>query len=135
MVRESIRQALSEIRGVARGDTLAHLHLRERLVAVAAISVALDAIGSAAMYFLERHADHTDIHNLGDAAFFASVQLLTVSSQMANPLTTGGRLVDLLLEFYAITVVATLAGSFGAFFLHRGREREAQAQLGGGSAT
>ena len=49
--------------------------------------------------------------------------------------TTGGRLVDLVLEFYAITVVATIAGSLGAFFLRRGREREADAEPDAGGTA
>jgi hypothetical protein len=40
---------------------------------------------------------------------------LTVSSQMPNPVTTGGRIVDIFLEVWAITVVATVAASFTAF--------------------
>jgi hypothetical protein len=54
---------------------------------------------------------------------------------MANPLTTGGRILDLVLEFYAITVVATVAGSLGAFFLHRAHEREAEAAAPGGTVA
>jgi len=34
----------------------------------------------------------------GDAAFFSAVQLLTVSSQIKNPLTTAGKVVDVALE-------------------------------------
>ena len=34
------------------------------------------------------------IHGFGDAAFFCSVQLLTISSSMTNPLTPVGKVVD-----------------------------------------
>jgi hypothetical protein len=44
------------------------------------------------------------------------VQLLTVSSQIRNPLTASGRIVDVFLEAWAIVVVAALAGTFAAFF-------------------
>lgn len=134
MLVHSLKRALSEIREVARGSTTTHLHLRDRLVAITVAALVLDIIGSVSMYFLERHAARTDIHDLGDAAFFTSAQLLTVSSAMVNPLTAGGRLLDLVLEFFAITVVATVAGSFGAFFLRRGHERDAEALPGGASA-
>ena len=120
MVAESLKRAWSEIVSVARGDTSTHEHLRGRLVAVTVIAVLLDVIGAGLMFLLEHNADRTEIHTIGDAAFFCTAQLLTVSSSMVNPLTTGGRIVDLVLEFYAITVVATIAGSFGAFFLRRG---------------
>jgi hypothetical protein len=34
---------------------------------------------------------------------------------MANPVTTGGRLVDLVLELWAVCVVAAAVGSVAAF--------------------
>ncbi len=121
---ESLRHAGSELVAVARGDTATHAHLRGRLVAVTVGALVLDVLGSTLMFLLERHVDRTDIHTIGDAAFFVTAQLLTVSSSMTNPLTAGGRVLDLVLELYAITVVATVAGSLGAFFLRRGHERE-----------
>jgi hypothetical protein len=57
-----------------------------------------------------------NIHGFGDAAFFCSVQLLTVSSSMTNPLTTVGKIVDVGLEAWAIFVVTAVAGSFATFF-------------------
>jgi hypothetical protein len=50
-----------------------------------------------------------DIHGYGDAAFFTAVQLLTISSAIANPLTTGGKIVDVTLEIWAIFVVTSIA--------------------------
>jgi hypothetical protein len=44
------------------------------------------------------------------------VQLLTVSSAITNPLTAGGRVVDVALEAWAIFVVTAVAGSFASFF-------------------
>jgi hypothetical protein len=44
------------------------------------------------------------------------VQLLTVSSQIKNPLTASGRIVDVFLEIWALFVVTAIAGSFAAFF-------------------
>jgi hypothetical protein len=35
-----------------------------------------------------------DIHGYGDAVFFTTVQLLTISSAITNPLTAGGKIVD-----------------------------------------
>ena len=53
--------------------------------------------------------DRGQINNLWDAFFFSTVQLLTVSSQMPNPVTTGGRIVDIALELTALRVVANSA--------------------------
>jgi len=135
VVARSLQLTLSDIRNVIRAATPTHAHLRDRLVAVAVISLGVDLVASILIYLFEHHAKGTDIHGWGDALFFTTAQLLTVSSSMVNPLTAGGRVLDLILELYAITVVATLAGSFAAFFQRRGHERDpalpaAQGQAG-----
>jgi hypothetical protein len=112
-----------EVRAVMRGESDTHRHLRERIVAIAAVTVVVDVICGVLIFLLERHAAGTDVKSIGSAMFFSSTQLLTVSSSMANPLTTAGRVLDVLMEAYAITVVASLAGSFGAFFHRRSHER------------
>ena len=117
------RPMVHEVRAVARAATPTHLHLRERLVAIALATLGVDVIGSILEYLLERHASGTHITNLGDALFWTTTQLLTVSSQLPNPLSTGGRIVDIFLQAWAISVVAALAGSFGAFFNRRSLER------------
>jgi hypothetical protein len=120
--------AAREIGAVARADTEAHRHLRERIVAIAAMSVVVDIVCALLTFLFERHAAGTDVKSIGSALFFSSTQLLTVSSSMANPLTTAGRVLDVAMEAYAITVVATLAGSFGAFFHRRSHERSEAAR-------
>jgi hypothetical protein len=93
-----------------------HRRLLARLAIVLVATVLVDACGTVAIYFLERHAKGTQIESLGDALFFTTVQLLTVSSQIKNPLTPGGRFVDVLLELWAVIVVAGSAGAIAAFF-------------------
>ena len=115
--------AVREIGRVARADTETHRHLRERIVAVVALSVVVDLVCAVLVFALERDASGTDIKSLGSALFFSSTQLLTVSSAMTNPLTTAGRILDVAMEAYAITVVASLAGMFAAFFHRRSDER------------
>ena len=90
--------------------------LLARLGLVVAVSVLLDAFGAIAIYFLERHAEGTEVTSFGDALFFTTTQLLTVSSQIKNPLTGWGRVVDVLLELWAVTAVAGSAGAIAAFF-------------------
>jgi hypothetical protein len=115
---------VEEIRKIARGSTPTHAHLRSRLVFVVVVTVALDAVASVLILGFERHAPGTKITNLGDAVFWTSTQLLTVSSQLPNPLSTPARVLDVFLQAYAISVVAVLAGSWGAFFHRRGMERD-----------
>src|SRR5690242_12370294 len=117
--------AVREIGRVIRADTETHRHLRERLVAVAALSIVVDLVCAVLVFVFERHAAGSDVKTVGSALFFSSTQLLTVSSSMTNPLTTAGRVLNVAMEAYAITVVASLAGMFGAFFHRRSDERRA----------
>jgi hypothetical protein len=93
-----------------------HRQLVGRLVAILLLTLIVDAIGSVLVYFAERHAPLTAIHNFGDALFFTTVQLLTISSQMPNPFTPFGRIVDIGLEVWGVLVVAGSAGAIASFF-------------------
>jgi hypothetical protein len=121
-----------EIRAVARAETETHRHLRERIVAVAAVSVVVNLVCGVLVFLFERHAPGSDVKSIGSALFFSSTQLLTVSSSMTNPLTTAGRVLDVAMEVYAITVVASLAGMFSAFFHRRSDERREAAKRASG---
>jgi len=93
-----------------------HRRLAARLVLVVAATLFLDLIGSVALFFAERHAQGTQIHTIGQSLFFVTTQLLTVSSSLANPLTPFGRVIDGLLELWAVLVVAGSAGAVASFF-------------------
>ena len=80
------------------------------------LTAIIDLVGTVLVYALERHAKQTEIHGFFDAFFFTTVQLLTVSSQIKNPLTVGGKIVDLFLEVWAVIVVAGSAGAIASFF-------------------
>jgi hypothetical protein len=114
-----LRHRLAEIGRVVRGETKTHAILRSRLVFLFVTTLTLDLVATMLMYVFERNADRSEITNIGDAFFWVSAQLTTVSSQMANPLTTPGRVLDIVLEVWAISVVATLAGSLASFFRTR----------------
>jgi uncharacterized membrane protein YwzB len=98
-----------------------HKRLVGRLLVVFLATVLVDLAGTVAIFFLDRHAKGTEIHNLFDAFFFTTVQLLTVSSQLKNPLTTAGRVVDIGLEMWAVVVVAGSAGAIANFFQDSGK--------------
>jgi hypothetical protein len=101
-----------------------HHVLRRRLREALVLVAILDAVGTVLMWLFEDDVGRSEIHNLWDAFFFSTVQLLTVSSQMPNPVTTGGRIVDILLELTALVLVSGIAGVFASFFLNLGGERE-----------
>jgi hypothetical protein len=125
VMSEPVRQrGLREIRNVLRGATPTHEHLRSRVSFVFGATLLLDAVASAFVLLFERDASGTQINNFGDAVFWTSTQLLTVSSQLPNPISTPARVLDIFLQAYAISVVAVLAGSFGAFFHRRGNEQD-----------
>jgi hypothetical protein len=120
---EARHRGVREIGDILHGRTPTHLHLRSRLAFVIGATVVVDAVASVLILIFERHAAGTEITNFGDAVFWTSTQLLTVSSQLRNPISAPARVLDVFLQAYAISVVAVLAGSFGAFFHRRGIER------------
>ena len=119
-----MRTAGREVRKVARASTPTHEHLRSRLLVLFFATVAIDVVASVLIFILERHQEGTEITSFGDSVFWTSTQLLTVSSQLPNPISTPARVLDVFLQAFAISVVALLAGSFGAFFHRRGVERD-----------
>jgi hypothetical protein len=111
-----------EVRMVARGASHTHRVLRSRLAFLTVGTVALDALATVLMYAFEHTRPDSGFHDIGGALFWVSAQLTTVSSQMPNPVTTPGRVLDILLEVWAVSVVATLAASLASFFLARHAE-------------
>jgi hypothetical protein len=93
-----------------------HRRLLARIVIAVCLSAIVDLAGAILMWSFERGARGSEIHGFGDAIFFSTVQILTVSSQLKNPVTHAGQIVDVALEFWAIFVVTAVAGSFASFF-------------------
>ncbi len=93
-----------------------HRRLAARLILVIIASLVVAAVGTVAFFLAERHAKGTQVHTLGQAGFFVTTQLLTVSSSIQNPLTPIGRLIDVALEAWAVLVVAGSAGAIASFF-------------------
>lgn len=92
-----------------------HRRLVARMTLIVVATVVVDAIGTVLVYALERDANGSKVHTVFDAFFFTTVQLLTISSQLPNPVTTGGRIVDIVLECWGVLVVAGTAGAFASF--------------------
>jgi len=123
-----MRAAALEARNIVRAETPTHGRFRDTLVAIAVVTVGIDLICSVLAFVFEHGAKQTEIKSFGGAIFWTSTQLLTVSSSVKNPISTPGRVLDVAMEAYAITVVASLAGSIGAFMIKRGRELEQAAE-------
>ncbi|MDQ6817339.1 MAG: hypothetical protein M3018_08035 [Actinomycetota bacterium] len=114
--------AAREFRDVLRAATATHRRLRDHLVTIIVATVGVDLFCSIVGFLLERHSQQTEVKTFGSAAFWTTTQLLTVSSQLKNPISVGGRILDVFMEIYAITVIASLAGAIGTFLHKRGEE-------------
>jgi hypothetical protein len=117
-----MRRAAREVYDVARAATDTHRRLRDHLSAIVIATIGVDLVCAVLAFLLERHSPETEIKTLGSALFWTSTQLLTVSSSLKNPISAGGRALDVLMEIWAITVIATLAGAVGSFLQKRGEE-------------
>jgi hypothetical protein len=93
-----------------------HRRLLARVVIAFCLSLVVDFVCATLMWSYERGLKGSAIHGFGDALFFSTVQILTVSSSLTNPVTHAGQIVDVVLEFWAIFVVTAVAGSFASFF-------------------
>jgi hypothetical protein len=120
-----VNHARREMIAVVQGQTRTHTHLRRRVLTIFLATAAISVVCTLVVYFTERHAVSTEIHNLFDAFLFSTSQLLTASS-VADPKTNFGKVLELFFDIWAITVVATLAGSFGAFFHQRSKEMNSE---------
>ena len=109
MVREELRRLLTWQER--------HRRLLARLIIALGLSVVVDLVAAVLIWHWEKGLKGSDIHGFGDAVFFSSVQILTVSSSAKNPLTALGKTVDVVLEIWAIAVITALAGSFSTFFV------------------
>jgi hypothetical protein len=121
-----MRRAGRELRAVARAETPTHRRDRDHLTVIVVATLGVDLVCTVLAFFLERHSAGTEIHTVGSAFFWTSTQLLTVSSQIKDPISFGGRALDIFMEAYAISVVATLAAATGAFIQKRGTELDAK---------
>ena len=123
-----LSEAAGEVREVLRAGTPTHGRLRDRLVAIALATAGFDVVCAVLAFLFEHHQKATQIDTFGSALFWTTTQLLTVSSSVQNPTSFPGRVLDVVMEVYAITVIASLAGALGAFLIKRGEEIDAAAK-------
>jgi hypothetical protein len=122
MLTDVMASSGREVRDVFRAATPTHRRLRDHLVTIMVATAGVDLVCAILAFLLEHHSQETEIKTFGSAIFWTTTQLLTVSSQIKNPISAGGRVLDVFMEIYAITVIATLAGAIGSFLQKRGTE-------------
>jgi hypothetical protein len=86
-----------------------HRRLFSRVLIAIALSIVVDFVGALLMWGFE-------IHGFGNALFFSTAQVLTVSSSLKYPVTHAGQIVDVGLEIWAVFVITAVAGAFASFF-------------------
>lgn len=101
---------------------VAKRRFRSRIALLTGASVALDLVAAALALVFERGANAAFSTYL-DALFWTTTQLLTVSSQLPNPERALTKILDVILEAWAIIVVASLAATFSDLLHHRTRHR------------
>jgi hypothetical protein len=121
-MRRILSSAAREGRGVMRAATATHRRLRDLLTVIVVATVGVDLVCAILAFLFERHAAGTEIHTFGSAIFWTTTQLLSVSSQLKNPISAPARVLDVFMEAYAISAIAALAGSIGSFLQKRGEE-------------
>jgi hypothetical protein len=129
-----LSSAAREFRDVLRAATATHRRLRDHLMTIAVATAGVDLLCAILAFLFERGSAQTEINTFGSAVFWTTTQLLTVSSQLKNPISAPGRVLDVFMEIYAITVIATLAGAIGSFLQKRGEEIEGKKRPAGASA-
>ena len=102
--------------------TVARARFRSRIATLAVASVALD-LAAAGIALASEHGARHAFAGYFDALFWTTTQLLTVSSQLPNPERTVTKVLDVVLEAWAIIVVASLAATFADFLHQRSRHR------------
>jgi hypothetical protein len=113
---EDLAARIEHEMGVARE------RFRTRIAMLAGASVVLDLVAAGLAKLFEQGAQHSFPTYFG-ALFWTTTQLLTVSSQLPNPERTATKVLDVLLEAWAIIVVASLAATFSDLLHHRTRHR------------
>lgn len=125
-LRRYARWLGKDVWDVLRAASPRHSDLRDRLVKALMLTLIVDVVASVAMFLLERDAPSTELHNFGDALYWTTTQITTLSSPLANPLTGLGKVIAVVVDLYTITVASTLAGMFAAFFHRHVEEGDSQ---------
>jgi hypothetical protein len=113
---------------------VARRRFRSRIALLTGASLVLDLVAAALAYLFERGAPNA-FSSYFDALFWTTTQLLTVSSQLPNPQHAATKVLDVILEAWAIIVVASLAATFSDLLHHRTRHRAMRERAAGATGN
>ena len=95
---------------------------RRNIADITAATVVVVAVGTPLVFLFERQSSGSEITNVGDSLFWTIAQVLTVSSAMPAPLTTGGRVVDVILMAYGVVMIGAVVAVFNRVLVRAGDE-------------
>ncbi len=95
---------------------------RTRIAMLVGASIALDLVAAGLALGFE-HGAQDAFSTYLNALFWTTTQMLTVSSSLPNPERALTKVLDVVLEAWAIIVVASLAATFADILHHRTRHR------------
>lgn len=87
-----------------------------RLTLLAIATVLLDVAAAVLFYAFEKDVAETDIHSFGDALFWTTSQLTTISSSIRNPVSGAGQILAVGIDLLAISVIALLVSTITNHF-------------------
>ena len=115
----SVRHVLRALREPRSANEL----LLARLTVLVVLTVILNSRTPSCSIGSKRNAPGSEV-TAGDALFWTSSQITTISSSLANPISTGGRILAVLTDLVSIAMVSLL---FGTIAQHPHREPHARA--------
>jgi hypothetical protein len=62
------------------------------------------------------------------AVYWSTTQLLTYGSSLSDPVTHGGRILEIMMDVYGLVVIGTLTASIGAYFIGRTQQQFIEAE-------
>ena len=90
--------------------------------------------GAAVVYFYERHAPGGNIHNFGEAVWFAITTVTTVGYGDYTPVTTPGRVAAVFIMVIGVLVLALITANIASsFFMAGGKDAEKDDEDSSGS--
>jgi len=125
-----VLRILRLLRGVRAARLLSTFVLERRaqsaILAVFFVSILLVAVASISVLEFER-GEGVNIHGPEDALWWSIVTMATVGYGDRYPVTTGGRIVGVVLMVGGIALFGTFTGFVGAWFVGKRREEEDEA--------
>lgn len=89
---------------------------RRHLQYLLSVVIAVDLLGAAGMYYLERGIPGANITTFGSAVWWASGTLTTVGTEL-YPLSAEGRVLAIVMMIFGVSVFGYIAGSLASLFV------------------